>query len=145
MYTRILALFSAIPYSPPATLESLDEEGADNVGLSTLNANLAAHLTNTSLQTERGEAGVRLLDELAGSHVLPLKRLTDGQSQAKVDYDTLTARDIEDLKAQIADVLAETFKAAIDTSVHFQVCMYGCTQKLCHLTIPNLKASSECI
>ena len=29
--------------------------------------------------------------------------------------------DVEDLKRQVGDVLAETFKAAVEMSVHFQV------------------------
>ncbi len=36
-------------------------------------------------------------------------------------YPTLTEADIADLKGQISAVLAETFKAAVEMSVHFQV------------------------
>ena len=137
MYERILALFSAVPYSPPA---KQDSDGAE--------MDLAAHLTNTSLQTERGEAGVRLLDELVGCHVLsspqqsPRKqqprppramgivmdpealRLERRQLAAQAresQYPTLTAEDVEGLKKQVCEVLADTFKAAVEMSVHFQV------------------------
>ncbi|OBZ65628.1 hypothetical protein A0H81_14446 [Grifola frondosa] len=37
----------------------------------TYTCTFSPHLRNTSLQTERGEAGVRLLDELIGCHILP--------------------------------------------------------------------------
>lgn len=127
MYTRILALFSAVPYSSPATPGFLGE-GINDDRLHALNANLAAHLTNTSLQIERGEAGVRLLDELAGCHIISLERPTDGQSLTGAGCDVLTAEGINDLKAQMADVLAETFKAAVDMSVHFQVRTGSCNQ-----------------
>ena len=36
-------------------------------------------------------------------------------------YPTLTEEDIASLKDQIGTVLAETFKAAVEMSVHFQV------------------------
>jgi len=147
MYTRILSLFSAVPYSSPVASD--DKSTSD-----TINDNLAAHLTNTSLQTERGEAGVRLLDELIGCHVLssssqtqslpseqPHKRARQERparamaEMVDVDRirasrteelhrvpqrDALTTEDVQDIKSQIADVLAETFKAALDMSVHFQ-------------------------
>ena len=75
---------------------------------------LSAHLTNTSLQVERGEAGVRLLDELIGCNVLSGLDRTD-------ENGTLTKSDLEDIKTQMADVLGQTFEAALDMSVHFQV------------------------
>ena len=99
----MLALFSAVPYTPPT------EELTASV-----QADLSAHLTNTSLQIERGEAGVRLLDELVGCHIL-------GQAGTSEDDATLTEDDLEDLKFQMAEILGETFHAALDMSVHFQV------------------------
>ncbi len=36
-------------------------------------------------------------------------------------YSTFTADDISEIKAQISAVLAETIKAAVEMSVHFQV------------------------
>lgn len=136
MYERILALFSSVPYSPPSKLS--DDADID----------LAAHLTNTALQQERGQAGVRLLDELVGLHILSstqqmparhsqrppraMGRIMDPETlraerrqqaaQAQQpQYPTLTVEDIEDLKEQIGEVVSETFKAAVDMSVHFQV------------------------
>ncbi|CDO72339.1 hypothetical protein BN946_scf184977.g36 [Trametes cinnabarina] len=100
VYDRILALFSAIPYSPP----SVRQDGAEEHTV-----DLAAHLTNTSLQTERGEAGVRLLDELIGCHVL------SDPGHLAFSHDDISA-----IKLQISDVLSETFKAAVEMSVHFQ-------------------------
>ncbi|KAI0757105.1 tubulin-tyrosine ligase [Daedaleopsis nitida] len=136
MYEHILALFSATPYTAPS------KEGSGHVAM-----DLSAHLTNTSLQTERGEAGVRLLDELVGCHVLSspgeaprrqqprppraMGRMLDpetfhaerkqrAQEAQEARYPTLTGSDVAELKKQICDVLADTFKAAVDMSVHFQ-------------------------
>jgi len=101
LYTRILALFSAVPYSSPLAGE--DEN---------LSIDLTPHLTNTSLQTHRGEEGVRLLDELVGCDIL-----SDSEHQWK-----LTAEIVSSIIDQVAATLAETFKAALgDSSVHFQV------------------------
>ena len=144
MYTRILALFSAVPYAEPGLSEKSSAEY--------VNEDLAAHLTNTSLQTDRGEAGVRLLDELVGCHVLsshptttqpaPRSPRQPKPSQAMGEilgaeelramhrashidsattYETLSTKDVEDIKSQVAGTLGETFKAALDMSVHFQV------------------------
>ncbi|OCH96508.1 tubulin-tyrosine ligase [Obba rivulosa] len=150
MYTRMLALFSATPY----VALTADRDGGDDFDV---NEDLAAHLTNTSLQTERGEAGVRLFDELIGCHVLSPSPATADEHSAQaahskpqpqvsramgeaLDADAvpaarneeaegkhnfqeesvLSTEDVEDIKSQIAEVLAETFKAALDMSVHFQ-------------------------
>ena len=99
LYDRILALFSTLPYSPPCE----DDDGAV--------MDLSAHLTNTSLQVERGEAGVRLFDELIGCNILNEPSNTT----------TLTQEDIEDIKTQMTEILAETFRAAMNMSIHFQV------------------------
>ena len=40
-------------------------------------------------------------------------------------YPMLTADDIANLKHQVSEVLAETFKAAVEMSVHFQVCLHA--------------------
>jgi tubulin--tyrosine ligase len=111
MYPRILALFSAAPYSPPIA-EEIPESGGH------ISIDLTPHLTNTSLQRHRGEEGVRLLDELIGCPILS----HPGSSQNAIDSQlTLTAGDIAELKDQMADVLSETFKAALENPVHFQV------------------------
>ena len=103
VYDRILALFAAVPYGPP-TFEITNDDEPPVV-------NLAPHLTNTSLQTERGEENVRLLDELAGCKIL-----SDGGTYGAFSHDDHRA-----LIAQIGDVLGETFKAGIEASIHFQV------------------------
>lgn len=36
-------------------------------------------------------------------------------------YPTFTADDVSDIKTQISAVLSETFRAAVEMSVHFQV------------------------
>jgi len=102
-YTRILALFSSEPFALPDAGDS--------------NPSLAPHLTNTSLQTDRGETGVRLLDELVGCQILSPgwnRKLTEG--------------DVKDLVNQIGEVLSETFKAALENPVHFQVRVNGCSR-----------------
>ena len=96
LYTRILALFSPVPFVLP--------EAGDS------NPSLTPHLTNTSLQTDRGEAGVRLLDELVGCQIL-----SPGWDRKLKEEDT------NDLIAQIREILSETFKAALENPVHFQV------------------------
>jgi len=73
---------------------------------------LAPHLTNSSLQTHRGEEGVRLLDELVGCHIMSGDV---GESRS-----ILTQDHLENLQGQMADVLSETFKAAIQSPIHFQ-------------------------
>ncbi|EIW64763.1 tubulin-tyrosine ligase [Trametes versicolor FP-101664 SS1] len=160
VYDRILALFSAVPYIPPSKQEHGGEAGA---------LDLAPHLTNTSLQTERGEAGVRLLEELVGCHVLsspsnpqprkqPLPRRAMGQAMdpesisaarkeratqaLESQYPTFTADDVSDIKTQISAVLSETFKAAVEMSVHFQPVpnafeLYGIDFVITHDPSPN--------
>ncbi|EGO03213.1 hypothetical protein SERLA73DRAFT_101340 [Serpula lacrymans var. lacrymans S7.3] len=99
MYTRILALFSSNPYTPP--------------NQSNGSIDLTPHLTNTSLQIDRGEAGVRLLDELAGCQIFSL-------AQDVNQTNAFTSGDIRFIKDQMANILAETFKAALEMPVHFQ-------------------------
>ncbi|KAI0033435.1 TTL-domain-containing protein [Vararia minispora EC-137] len=100
LYRRILALFSSKPYAPPKIAD--DEDG-------TL-VDLSAHLTNTSLQAHRGEEGVRLFDELIGCHIL------SGEGAGRM----LTAEHVQNIQDQCADALAEVFRAALETPVHFQ-------------------------
>ncbi|KAF5382966.1 hypothetical protein D9757_006393 [Collybiopsis confluens] len=92
---RILALFSSVPYCPPRS----DDTTLD----------LAPHLTNTSLQTRRGEEGVRLLDELVGCHVL--------SSSTQSTKRKFTSGDVSAIISQISDILVETFKAALENPV----------------------------
>lgn len=95
-YTRVLALFSSEPFALP--------EAGDS------NPSLVPHLTNTSLQTDRGETGVRLLDELVGC-----QNLSPGLNRK------LTEEDVKDLINKTGEILSETFKAALENPVHFQV------------------------
>jgi hypothetical protein len=108
MYPRVLSLFSAAPYSAP-TMGGISEGGVH------VPVDLTPHLTNTSLQQHRGEEGVRLLDELVGCRILS----QSGSSQNYVDSQLISA-----LKDQMANVLSETFKAALETPIHFQVCSF---------------------
>ncbi|KAL1690355.1 tubulin-tyrosine ligase family-domain-containing protein [Schizophyllum commune] len=102
LYDRILALFSSVPYAPPES--SPDDADID----------LAPHLTNTSLQTHRGEEGVRLLDELVGCTILGSE---DGAATTEA---TFTKAHIADIVSQMREILSETFKAAMANPVHFQ-------------------------
>ena len=130
-----MALFSAVPYVAPSKATA-DKDSRPSL-------DLAPHLTNTSLQTERGEAGVRLLDELVKCHILsggprgtpqrqpPRPPRAMGQAldpeairsarKSQEQHSVISQDDIEDLKRQVGDILAETFKAAVEMSVHFQV------------------------
>lgn len=101
MYEHILALFSSEPYHAPirSDLE--------------LSVSLTPHLTNTYLQTHRGEENVRLLDELIGCRIL------SGGEESR--NNVLNTVDVAVIKQQIADTLSETFKAALDQPIHFQV------------------------
>ncbi|KAF9044867.1 tubulin-tyrosine ligase [Hymenopellis radicata] len=102
LYERILALFSATPYASPTTPKEGDETPID----------LSPHLTNTSLQKEHGEQNVRLLDELVGCHIC---------SDAPGNDLRLTADDVKNIIEQISAVLAESFQAALQNPIHFQV------------------------
>jgi len=112
LYTRMLALFSSKPFALPAP--------APAPGGDTLAIDLAPHLTNSSLQTttHRGEEGVRLLDELVGFHVL--SRGAPGLLPGSDTDSTLTSDHLANIQDQIADALAETFTAAIQSPIHFQ-------------------------
>ena len=98
VYTRILALFAPVPYAEPQTRDG--------------EIDLGPHLTNTSLQKELGEENVRLFDELIGCRIM------------SNDQRVFTADDLQGILAQISDVLGETFQAAVDSPVHFQVCRH---------------------
>jgi hypothetical protein len=109
-YTRMLALFSSKPFALPSP-SPVPGDAID----------LAPHLTNSSLQTtHRGEedAVVRLLDELVGCHILP--RGVPDLPGSDPDS-TLTSDHLADIQDQIADALAESFTAALQSPIHFQV------------------------
>ncbi|KAJ7785987.1 tubulin-tyrosine ligase [Mycena metata] len=103
LFNKILALFSAVPYVQPSTEE--DEDGDP------LPVDLGPHLTNTSLQSDRGEEGVRLFEELISCQIL------SGPSNARAQF---SAEDMKSIIDQIIVVLAETFKAALENPIHFQ-------------------------
>ncbi|KAH7921796.1 tubulin-tyrosine ligase [Leucogyrophana mollusca] len=106
LYVRVLALFSSAPYEAPTVKDIACGDGR---------IDLIPHLTNTSLQTHNGEEGVRLLDELSGCRILSYPY---GAADGEESY--FTAGDIVSIQRQMANVLAETFKAAVETPVHFQ-------------------------
>jgi len=144
LYDRVLSLFSSVPYTSPSTLGNGDITNND----------LSAHLTNTSLQADKGEAFVRLFDELVGCHVLsypgsgsssqprgdeggmrrgPRRMMGQAMDVEKIREDralraaeqqshreVFAEEDLEDIITQMSEALSETFKAALDMSVHFQ-------------------------
>lgn len=73
---------------------------------------LTPHLTNTSLQSHRGEEGVRLFDELVGCQILPFVERSEPM--------IFTTADSAEIVRQMVDVLGEAFKAALENPVHFQ-------------------------
>lgn len=79
---------------------------------------LKPHLTNTALQTHKGEECVLLLDELVGCHVLSHLQPQDGVVEGDVKFAT---EDVVFILDQISAILAETFRAALENAVHFQV------------------------
>ncbi|KAJ7783438.1 TTL-domain-containing protein [Mycena maculata] len=104
LFDKILALFSAVPYIKPSV--GKDEDGDP------LPLDLSPHLTNTSLQTDRGEEGVRLLEELVSCQVL-----SGPQDAPKTQF---TSEDMKTIVDQMVIVLGETFKAALENPIHFQ-------------------------
>ncbi|KAJ6519516.1 tubulin-tyrosine ligase [Mycena sanguinolenta] len=103
LFDKVLALFSAAPYVRPSAEK--DEDGDP------LPVDLEPHLTNTSLQAERGEEGVRLFSELVSCQIL-----SDPDS-ARTQFN---AEDMQTIIDQIVGILAETFKAALENPIHFQ-------------------------
>lgn len=117
LYPQVLALFSAVPYSVPISTDSVNDDSSHPV------VDLTPHLTNTSLQTHRGdsEEGIRLLDELIGCSVFSTSNAVGSNSQHGLIF---TADDVATIKDQMAIALSETFKAALEMPVHFQVRVY---------------------
>jgi tubulin--tyrosine ligase len=99
-----LALFAPVPYTPPS---DADPEA---------DVDLTPHLTNTCLQGDNSEQNIRLLSELVGSQIF-----SDGEQSSGITPGLLSQEDVNDIIDQVADVLAETFRAALESPVHFQV------------------------
>ena len=130
LYTRMLALFSSKPFALPAPLPTPTPGDTATI-------DLAPHLTNSSLlqASRRGEGsdseGIRLLDELVGCHILSrgasAGASATGPSASNLlpgsdDPDsTLTSAHVANIQDQIADALAETFTAGLQSPIHFQV------------------------
>jgi hypothetical protein len=109
MSSNILALFAGTAYDSPSC----------QTGGKPSDMDLSPHLTNTVLQDDVHESSVRLLKELVGCDVL---------STAGIGT-LLGPEDVRDIEDQVADILAETFKAALASAVHFQVefwCFIDC-------------------
>ncbi|KAG8897853.1 hypothetical protein FRB99_007869 [Tulasnella sp. 403] len=111
--SNILALFAPVPYTPPhyaALHDNSDNPPAPR------EIDLTPHLTNTCLQRDikNAEDNVWLLSELVGSPI------HDRNSSPMGDR-KLTQQDVDDITHQVYDVIAETFKAALKSPIHFQV------------------------
>ncbi|KAF8309555.1 hypothetical protein DL93DRAFT_2062864 [Clavulina sp. PMI_390] len=105
---HFLALFAGASYKPPK--RDVDEDG------SSTELDLTAHLTNTSLQTPTSDNpdpndNVRLLSEMVGSPIL---------SSTVEESNTLTQEDVDLITRLVYETLADTFRAALESSVHFQ-------------------------
>ncbi|KAJ7275351.1 tubulin-tyrosine ligase family-domain-containing protein [Mycena haematopus] len=103
LFDKVLALFSAVPYVRPSAKEDKDGDP--------LPVDLGPHLTNTSLQAERGEEGVRLFSELVSCQIL------SGPDNTRTKFST---EDMQAIIDQMVRILAETFKAALENPIHFQ-------------------------
>ena len=116
MYTDILALFASQPYEPPSST-SLDSDGDEG---DPLVSSLAAHLTNTCLQTEgEAESSVFLLSDLVGKTIFkPVESV--GRKQP-TRSDTLSRKQMDRAIDTIGQVVGETFKAALGQPNHFAV------------------------
>jgi tubulin--tyrosine ligase len=101
---NILALFAGAVYVSPSS-QSVDDPSS---------MDLSPHLTNTALQSDAQESNVRLLRELAGCNVL-----SDSDPNT-----VIRSEDVQDIEDQVSNVLAETFKAALASAVHFQVAIF---------------------
>ncbi|KEP52228.1 tubulin-tyrosine ligase [Rhizoctonia solani 123E] len=101
MSPNILALFAGSAYTPPSSQSEDDPSDMD----------LSPHLTNTALQDNVHESSIRLLTELVGCDIL----------SAPGPGTTFRLEDVQDLENQVSNILAETFKAALASAVHFQV------------------------
>jgi hypothetical protein len=113
-----------VPFETPRASEVKETDNALAGASSTVD--LTPHLTNTCLQLDRGEEGVRLLSELVGCRIISV---SEG-----AELGTLTNEHVEAIIAQIGDVLAETFRAALQTPVHFQVRRMTCCIVLVWIT-----------
>ncbi|KAG6850836.1 hypothetical protein H0H93_008139 [Arthromyces matolae] len=119
LYDRILSLFSSVPYISPVDASTID---------------LTAHLTNTSLQTHKGEENVRLFNELVGCRIF--------SPNGEETPEKLTQGDVTEVIRQMGEALGETFKAALANPVHFQPLpnafeLYGIDFLVVHSSKPN--------
>ncbi|KAG8686339.1 hypothetical protein FRC11_009098 [Ceratobasidium sp. 423] len=126
MSPNILALFAGTAYAPPPLLLEDDPIEMD----------LSPHLTNTALQDNVHESSIRLLKELIGCDIL----------SAPCSGTTFRLEDVQDIEDQVSGILAETFKAALTSAVHFQVLpnafeLFGVDFLVTH--IPELEPESS--
>ncbi|CAE6430163.1 unnamed protein product [Rhizoctonia solani] len=101
MSPNILALFAGTAYTQPSSQSEDDPSDMD----------LSPHLTNTALQDNVHESSIRLLEELVGCDIL----------SAPGSGARFRLEDAQDIEDQVSKILAETFKAALASAVHFQV------------------------
>ncbi|EMD41782.1 hypothetical protein CERSUDRAFT_147092 [Gelatoporia subvermispora B] len=148
MYTRMLALFSGTPYVAPTAGEEGTENvdvNADLAGYLTNTSQqkehgeasvrlfdelIGCHILPPHQPGRPDEASASKSPQPRPSRAMGValdaeavrasrKHETEKRSQAQ-EESILTAADVEDIKNQIAEVLGETFKAALEMSVHFQ-------------------------
>lgn len=95
---------------------------------------LRPHLTNTCLQEGQDEGNVRLLQELIGSSVL----------SSPHEKAAITQEDVSNIMKQMEDILRETFTAALQMPVHFQVSVSACFIVMQFLSASKFPAFAEC-
>ncbi|CAE7184786.1 unnamed protein product [Rhizoctonia solani] len=126
MSPNILALFAGSAYTPPSSQSGDDPNDMD----------LSPHLTNTALQDNVHESSIRLLEELVGCDIL---------SMSGPDA-TLRPEDAQDIEDQVSEILAETFKAALASAIHFQALpnafeLFGVDFLVTHIPKPESESS----
>ncbi|KAF8324563.1 tubulin-tyrosine ligase family-domain-containing protein [Cantharellus anzutake] len=104
---NILVLFAGSPYELPSSPNG--EQDVD----------LKAHLTNTSWQKVTSEnpdpnRNVRTLQEMIGCRIL------SGPPSNSFEHSCLSEENVQDIIDQVCEILADVFRAALETSVHFQ-------------------------
>lgn len=117
VYTDMLALFAGADFELPGA--SHGEMDDDDAAIQ----DLAAHLTNTCLQSDQSaKESVFLLRDLLGKHILsPTSHKEVGQ---------LSLQQIDHIIDDIGETVAETFRAGLGMANHFQVSLHLLSSEL---------------
>lgn len=117
----ILALFASKSYTPPTSVAAHDDND-DNDDKDPTMLDLAAHLTNTCLQSStEAESSVFLLSDLVGKRIISPNDAAAPEKQQEWEGARLTATQVEAATARIGEVVGETFRAGLGMPNHFSV------------------------